>query len=51
MHAHAYILIWDAHTHMEHGIVPYGYGISHTRMGYPIRVWDIPYAYGHLIRV
>jgi len=21
--------------------------LSHTRMGHPIRVWDIPYAYGH----
>ena len=39
MHAHAYILIWDAHTHMEHGIVPYVYEISHTRMGHLICVW------------
>ena len=31
---------------MGHNIVPYAYGISHTRTGYPIRVWDVPYAYG-----
>ena len=24
---------------MAHGIVPYTYGISHTRMGRPIRIW------------
>ena len=32
MHAHAYILIWDAHTHMEHGIVLYAYGTSYIIM-------------------
>ena len=36
---HAYSL-WDAHTRMGHNIGPYAYGISHTRMGRPIRVWD-----------
>ena len=40
MNDHACILIWDAHTRMGHNIVPYAYGISHTRMGRPIRVWD-----------
>ena len=25
---------------MGHNIGPYAYGISHTRMGRPIRVWD-----------
>ena len=39
MNDHACILIWDAHTRMGHNIVPYAYGISHTRMGRPIRVW------------
>ena len=33
MNDHACILIWDAHTRMRHNIVPYAYGISHTRMG------------------
>ena len=41
-----HILIWDAHTRTGHNIEPYAYGISHTRMGQPIRVWDVPYAYG-----
>ena len=40
MNDYACILIWDAHTRMGHNIVPYAYGISHTRMGRPIRVWD-----------
>ena len=40
MNDDACILIWDAHTRMGHNIVPYAYGISHTRMGRPIRVWD-----------
>ena len=40
MNDYARILIWDAHTRMGHNIVPYAYGISHTRMGRPIRVWD-----------
>ena len=39
MNDHACMLIWDAHTRMGHNIVPYAYGISHTRMGRPIRVW------------
>ena len=39
MNDHACILIWDAHTRMGHNIGPYEYGISHTRMGRPIRVW------------
>ena len=39
MNDYACILIWDAHTRMGHNIVPYAYGISHTRMGRPIRVW------------
>ena len=39
MNDHACILIWDAHTRMGHNIGPYAYGISHTRMGRPIRVW------------
>ena len=34
------------HTCTGHNIEPYAYGISHTRMGQPIRVWDVPYAYG-----
>ena len=34
-----HILIWDAHTRTGHNIDPYAYGISHTRMGRPIRVW------------
>ena len=41
-HNHACILIWDAHTRMGHNyniIVSYAYGISHMRMGRPIRVW------------
>ena len=29
---------------MGHNIVPYA--ISHTRTGYPICIWDVPYAYG-----
>ena len=33
------------HTHMGHNIGPYAYGISHTRMGRPIRDRPI-YAYG-----
>ena len=33
MNDYACILIWDAHTRMGHNIVPYAYGISHTRMG------------------
>ena len=40
MNDYACILIWDAHTRMGHNIVPYAYGISHTRMGRPIHVWD-----------
>ena len=32
------ILIWDVYTHMGHDIVPYAYGISHTRMGRPISI-------------
>ena len=39
MNDYACILIWDAHTRMGHNIGPYAYGISHTRMGRPIRVW------------
>ena len=39
MNDHACILIWDAHTRMGHNIGPYAYGISHTRMARPIRVW------------
>ena len=31
---------------MGHNIGPYAYGISHTRMGYPIRVWANIRAYG-----
>ena len=47
MNDYACILIWDAHTRMGHSNVPYAYGISHTRMGYPYApVWDVPYAYG-----
>ena len=46
MNDYACILIWDAYTRMGHNIGPYAYGISHTRMGRPIRVWDVPYAYG-----
>ena len=30
MHAHAYILIWDTHTCMGHGIVPEVYGPLYT---------------------
>ena len=37
---YACILIWDAHMRMGHNIGPYAHGISHTRMGRPIRVWD-----------
>ena len=39
MNDHACILIWDAHMHMRHNIVPYAYRISHTCMGRPILVW------------
>ena len=39
MNDYACILIWDAHMRMGHNIVPYAYGISHTCMGCPIRVW------------
>ena len=34
---HAYIIHVASRTRI----------LSHTRMGQPIRVWDIPYAYGH----
>ena len=31
---------------------PYAYGtyviLAHTRTGYPIRIWDVPYAYGSI---
>ena len=40
MNDYACILIWDTHTRMGHNIGPY------TCTGYPIRVWDVPYAYG-----
>ena len=43
---HACILIWDVHMCMGHNIGPYAYGISHTRMGRPIRVYGPIYAYG-----
>ena len=38
MHDYACIHIWNVYTHMGHNIVPYAYGISHTRMGRPISV-------------
>ena len=48
MNDYACILIWDAHTRMGHNIGPYAYGISHTRMGRPIRVWaNIRYGAEH----
>ena len=34
------VRVRDAHTRMGQGKCPYAYGISHTRMGCPIRVWD-----------
>ena len=42
-------------SHNEYLVVWYGYVLphmrilSHTRMGRPIRVWDIPYAYGPIL--
>ena len=36
MHTH----MGRPYAYMGHNIVPYAYGISHTRMGRPIRVWD-----------
>ena len=46
MNDYACILIWDAHTRMGHNIGPYAYGISHTRIGRPIRVWAIILIWG-----
>jgi len=34
------IRIWDSHTRTGEVFVPYAYGMSHTRMGHPVRVWD-----------
>ena len=30
-------------------VLPHMSILSHTRMGRPIRVWDIPYAYGTIV--
>ena len=30
-------------------VLPHMSILSHTRMGRPIRVWDIPYAYGTIL--